>query len=39
MPLDPDYYPTCVCGHELNEHDGVECAVEDCDCIHYEGDG
>lgn len=29
---------TCACGHEYDEHDdnGVECCVEDCDCIHFE---
>ena len=32
---------TCACGHEFDEHDdnGVECCVEDCDCIHYEASG
>lgn len=28
---------TCACGHDLDEHDrGVECTVDDCDCIHFE---
>jgi hypothetical protein len=39
----PDVYdsadPACMCGHVLDEHDGVgECQVEGCPCFAYEED-
>lgn len=35
---EPEGEPQCACGHVRDEHDGNECGVDGCDCVHFERD-